>query len=126
MKTVYILEDEPNIREVLEILLLSENYNVVSFPDIKQFNSRDLTTIPNLFMLDVMLPDGLGTDVCNSIKNDATISHIPVILMSAHAKLFETEKVCAPDDFISKPFDLNDMMSKISRLTGNDQPLIAN
>lgn len=111
---------------MLEILLKAENYNVISFPSINEFNNRDLATVPDLFMLDVMLPDGLGTDVCNSIKNDVTISHVPIILMSAHAKLFTMEKVWSPDDFISKPFDLNGIISKISKLVDKDRSLNAN
>lgn len=120
MKTVCILEDEPAIREVLELLLLSENYNVLPFSSVNEFNSRDLTIVPDLFLLDVMLTDGFGTDVCNAIKNNVLTSHIPVMMMSAHAKLFEMEKVCTPDEFISKPFDLNDVVAKVGSLINKD------
>ncbi|WP_083206657.1 response regulator transcription factor [Chryseobacterium sp. CBo1] len=117
MKTVFILEDEAGIREVLEILLESENYLVSTFADIKEFNSRNLTIVPDVFILDVMLPDGVGTDVCNQIKNNVRTSDIPVIMMSAHAKALEMEKTCNPNAFISKPFDLSEILTKVKNLT---------
>lgn len=117
MKTVFILEDEAGIREVLEILLESENYLVSTFADIKEFNSRNLNVLPDIFILDVMLPDGIGTDVCNQLKNHPATSHIPVIMMSAHAKALEMEKTCNPNAFISKPFDLSEILTKVKNLT---------
>lgn len=117
MKTVFILEDEAGIREVLEILLESENYLVSTFADIKEFNSRNLNVLPDVFILDVMLPDGIGKDVCNKIRNHPATSHIPVIMMSAHAKALEMEKTCNPNAFISKPFDLSEILTKVKNLT---------
>jgi len=117
MKTVFILEDQVSIQEVLELLLTSENYNVVSFSNIRAFNSRDLTLLPDLFLLDVMLPDGLGTEVCLQLKSDPLTSHVPVLLMSAHAKIVEMEEQSKADDFISKPFDIGEIISKVGKLT---------
>ncbi|MFL9835846.1 response regulator transcription factor [Chryseobacterium terrae] len=117
MKTVFILEDEAGIREVLELLFESENYNVSTFADIKEFNSRPSTIIPDIFILDVMLPDGIGTDVCNQIKLNNNTAHIPVMMMSAHAKVLEMENTCKPNEFVSKPFDLNDVLTKVRMLT---------
>lgn len=117
MKTIYILEDESGIREVLEILLSSENYHVKTFPDIKEFNQRDHSAVPDLFILDVMLPDGLGTEVCNQIRSERSTSKIPIIIMSAHANLTDIDKSCSPNDFISKPFDLNTPLTKVGKMT---------
>lgn len=116
MKTIYLVEDEEGIRDALHMLLSFENYNVTSFCNVREFNNRDLSTLPDMFILDVMLPDGLGTELCNQIKHNPQTSDIPVIIMSAHAKDQDIIKTCTPDTFIAKPFDIDDVLSKIQHL----------
>ena len=57
MKTVCILEDNENIRKVLEILLESENYNVISYTNVSDFSNQTKSFFADLFILDVMLPE---------------------------------------------------------------------
>jgi len=116
MKTIFIVEDETGIRDALQLLLSFENYEVRSFSDVKTFNARDTTLVPDLFILDVKLPDGLGTDLCNAIKEDHSTSHIPVIIISAHAKSDLVKKSCNADEFVAKPFDIDDVIVKIEKL----------
>ncbi len=116
MKTIFIVEDETGIRDALQLLLSFENYDVRSFSDVKTFNLRDKSALPDLFILDVKLPDGLGTDLCNSIKKDDSTSHIPVIIISAHAKSDLVKKSCDADEFVAKPFDIDDVINKIENL----------
>ncbi|KQS92445.1 response regulator [Chryseobacterium sp. Leaf394] len=117
MKTIYIVEDETGIRDALQLLLSFENYEVRSFSTIEAFNSRNQSENPDIFILDVMMPDGLGTDVCNKLKEDSATSEIPVMIMSAHAKNAEVTKSCNADIFVSKPFDIDDVIQKIEDLT---------
>lgn len=117
MKTIFIVEDETGIRDALQLLLSFEDYDVRSFSTAEAFNNRDKTAIPDIFILDVMLPDGSGTDLCNQIKNDPATSDIPVIIISAHAKADNVINSCNADEFVSKPFDIDDVLLKIKNLT---------
>ncbi|SFT77117.1 Response regulator receiver domain-containing protein [Chryseobacterium formosense] len=117
MKTIFIVEDETGIRDALQLLLSFENYDVRSFATVKAFNNRDQSSVPDLFIMDVRLPDGLGTDLCNQIKEDEKTANIPVMIISAHAKADEVINSCKADEFISKPFDIDDVITKIERLT---------
>lgn len=116
MKTIFILEDETGIRDALQLLLSFEDYDVRSFSTVEAFNKRDLSAIPDIFILDVMLPDGSGTDVCNQLKEETATSGIPVIIISAHAKAEHVINSCKADEFISKPFDIDDVLVKIENL----------
>lgn len=117
MKTIFIVEDETGIRDALQLLLSFENYDVRSFATVEAFNNRDQSVVPDVFILDVRLPDGSGTDLCNQIKENETTSKIPVMIISAHAKAENVINSCNADEFISKPFDIDDVLVKIEKIT---------
>lgn len=115
MRKIFLVEDDQAIREVLEVFLTSENYSVQSFGNVQEFKARDTTIIPDLYLFDVMLPDGSGIDLCKQIKNNDDNDGVPVIIMSAHAKLSQLSELCEPDDFITKPFDIDNLLSRINK-----------
>lgn len=112
MKEIFIVEDDDGIRELLEFLLMSKNYAVKTFPTARAFDNRLPHQTPNLFLLDIMLPDGNRLDLCKQIKEATSTSSIPVVLMSAHAHISSME---GADDFIAKPFDVDDLLERIER-----------
>lgn len=113
MRKIFILEDDTGIREVLELILGSENYDVQSFKSISEFKQRDIADLPDLYLFDVMLPDGSGIELCKEIKQDLTNENIPVVIMSAHANIRDLKGVCEPENFINKPFDIAHLLDRI-------------
>ncbi|MDT0687188.1 response regulator transcription factor [Autumnicola psychrophila] len=114
MKQIFIVEDDDDIRELLEYLLMSREYKVQSFATAEGFKSYLPQEDPDLILLDIMLPDGNGLDICRDLTLSSNKNHIPVFLMSAHENPSRNKEVGAVD-FISKPFDLNDLCSRISK-----------
>ncbi|KFC22498.1 response regulator transcription factor [Epilithonimonas lactis] len=113
MRKIILVEDDQAIREFLVIFLESENYAVSSFSTVNGFLNRNQNDIPDLYLFDVMLPDGSGINLCRDIKSSTPNLGIPVIIMSAHAHLDQMKNLCDPDDFISKPFDIDMMLDRI-------------
>ena len=74
---------------------------------------------PDLYIFDVMLPDGSGIDLCEEIRKDVDNKNIPIIIMSAHATLDYICESCQPDDFIPKPFDLDTLLLKVQEIIEN-------
>lgn len=119
MGTIFILEDEDSIRELLEKLFNMEGYSVISTSNIREFNKINISQNADLYLLDIRLPEGSGIEVCNDLKNNTETSKIPVLMMSAHAKTLELQNCCQHDGFIiSKPFDLDTIVATISGLIG--------
>lgn len=116
MRKIFLVEDDEAIREVIELFLTSENYLVQSFGNVQDFKARDTSIIPDLYLFDVMLPDGSGIDLCKQIKNNEDNDGVPVIIMSAHAKLSQFSILCEPDDFITKPFDIDNLLLRINKI----------
>ena len=103
---IHVLEDDSSIREIVMLILEDAGYQVQVSGSVKEFFKCLETIKPALFLLDVMLPDGDGRDVCRIIKT--TRVSIPVILMSAHAelkKLFRKRKQMI--SFLSRLISLN-------------------
>ncbi|WP_068401140.1 response regulator transcription factor [Pedobacter cryoconitis] len=115
MKQIYVVEDDQDIRQIIEFILEDEGYKVRLFPDISSFHAAMKDSIPDLYLLDVMLPDGNGLELCREIRTMQRTKDIPIIVMSAHASADTVFQQCSANDFISKPFDLNDILFRIKK-----------
>jgi DNA-binding response OmpR family regulator len=115
-KRILIVDDDSDIVEILSFLLSEAGYETrvlthgeTIFKDIKEFK-------PSLILMDVMLGGMDGRIICNSIKTDASMSSLPVILISGTHDLGKSLHLPgAPNDFISKPFNLDHLLEKIAQ-----------
>ncbi|WP_199119821.1 response regulator transcription factor [Pedobacter sp. ASV28] len=120
-KRIHVLEDDKDIAFIIEFLLKDEGYEIQVSSTFKELKSKLKDSIPDLFILDVMLPDGNGLEICKDLKNDVFTKHIPVIVMSANVRSKQMSEAASPDDYISKPFDLDDIEVRIKRLIGEQK-----
>ena len=118
-KCIYVVEDHPAIREIIEFLLTEELYEVKAFPNSADFWKRMQDNIPDMVILDIRLPDANGIDICNKLKQNANTHHIPVMMMSANNHLSAVKAKCTAEDFINKPFDLNDFANRVQHYVSN-------
>jgi two-component system, OmpR family, phosphate regulon response regulator PhoB len=116
-KLIYLLEDDTDIREMIEYLLWKETHTVQSFGTVTAFRESLATATPNLFIMDIMLPDGNGIEMCQKMKSSDATRHIPILLMSANLNNRLKSLECEADDFISKPFDIDQFIGKVNFLT---------
>lgn len=120
-KLIGILEDDEGIRDILQFLLSEEGYQVECYTTVNNFLTKKDSS-PDLFILDVMLPDGNGLEVCKMLKSSPKTSAIPVIMMSAHADLQQMNSSCRAEEFVKKPFDIFAILEKIVQLLNKDNP----
>ena len=116
-KNIYLLEDDDDITMLVTYLVGAVGQEVSTHASIAKLRSSMATALPDLFILDIMLPDGSGLDVCRSLKSDQATRHIPVLMMSAHANGAALAKASAADDFIAKPFQIDDFTAKVLAFT---------
>lgn len=112
-KQVIVVEDNPNIRELIEYVLADHEIEVISFDTIGNFRKATPNVTPDLYLLDIMLPDGNGIDLCKELKSGRATRETPVIIMSAHYDRLHGE--CGAEDFIAKPFDIDNFLSRIEQ-----------
>lgn len=115
-KRILIVEDDEDIRYIVCYILVEMGYDVKLADSLADFREQQLLgEKTDLYLLDVMLPDGNGLDLCLELKKSPATQHIPIIIMSAHATEKEAVKRACADEFISKPFDLDDLTDLIKK-----------
>jgi CheY-like chemotaxis protein len=119
MKTVLIVEDIALNRELLE-QLLEDEHRLVFAEDGLAALERAAETRPDLILMDLSLPRMDGWEAIRRLKADATLSHIPVIALSAHAMSGDEDRARASgcDDYLTKPIDETLLFAKIARHLG--------
>lgn len=124
---IYCVEDDTDIREIEQYTLQSMNMETEVFADGTSFFAAVEKRLPDLVLLDIMLPDMSGIDILKRLRAGARTRNIPVIM--ATAKGAEYERVSAldlgADDYLTKPFSLIEMVARINavlrRCNGNAQ-----
>lgn len=112
---ILIVDDEEHIRELLKYNLEKENYEIFCAENGKEALVIAKEKRPTLILLDVMLPQMDGYDVCKEIRKDNSISTTPIIMITAKGE--ELDKVLGlelgADDYITKPFSIRELIARI-------------
>ena len=112
---ILIIEDEPDIRKNLEYNLSREGYSVLTAASIAEAEQLIYSNNLSLVLLDLMLPDGSGLDLCKKMKSDPDVQNLPIIILTA--KDDEVDKVVGfelgADDYVTKPFSVRELILRI-------------
>ena len=115
MKRVLIIEDEKDLAELLAFNLEKEGYAATCVHDGKLGLEQAGADLPDLILLDLMLPGLLGTEVCKALRKDQRTAHIPIIMITAKGD--EIDRVVGfevgADDYIVKPFSMREVALRI-------------
>ena len=115
---IYIVEDDRNIQEIELFALKNSGYTAAGFETAKEFFKAMESKLPELILLDIMLPDEDGLSILRKLRARADMQKIPVILVTA--KSAEIDKVKGldggADDYITKPFGVMEMISRVKAL----------
>ncbi|MDB9861574.1 response regulator transcription factor [Gammaproteobacteria bacterium] len=120
---ILVIEDEPDIRKTLEYNLAREGFIVSTAGSLKK--AKNILENPNfsLILLDLMLPDGSGLDLCRELKSNSALKEIPIIILTA--KDDEVDKVVGfelgADDYVTKPFSVRELILRVKAVLKRNQ-----
>ena len=119
-KYVLIVDDAPNIVLSLEFLLKKEGYEVYSASNGEEAMEAIAEKIPDLVLLDVMMPRMDGYEVCQKLRANPDWKDIKIIMLTAKGRNVEREKGLAlgADDYVTKPFATRELVAKVRTLIG--------
>ncbi len=118
MATIYIVEDDSNIREIETIALQNSGYKVEAFENAASFYKKIEDTLPDLVILDVMLPDEDGYEIVKRLRKTTATKEIPVIMVTAKTQELDLVKGLenGADDYVKKPFSIMELISRVKAL----------
>ena len=112
---ILVVDDEPDILEFLQELLEQEGYAVTTTDNAECLENLQNGGLPDLILMDVLLSGKDGRELVQYLKSQEETGHIPVIMFSAHPGAEETAQVAGADDFVAKPFEIDELMAKIAK-----------
>ena len=120
---ILVVDDEPVSRQLLEAILYPENFDLYYAENGKEALEKALVLNPDLILMDVMMPEMDGFQVCRKLRNHEMLGNVPIILITA---LDDRDSMIkgldsGADDYISKPFDRIEVLAKVKNITQLDR-----
>lgn len=114
-KLIAVIDDEPDILELVTLHLRKAGFRVEGFPNADGFYRSLTAKTPDLVVLDLMLPDADGLDVCRYLRSEPRLAAIPIIMLTARSD--ETDRIVGletgADDYVVKPFSPKELVARI-------------
>jgi DNA-binding response OmpR family regulator len=122
MRTLLIVDDEDGVRALVRMTLNSDNYRTLEAREGQQALELARQHHPDLILLDVMLPDLSGIDVCRALKDDPTMTSTTVIMLTAKAQQSDLgdAEAAGADGYFTKPFSPIALLQKVEAILGVD------
>ncbi len=115
---IYYVEDDVNIRDLAIYALKQAGFEAQGFPEADEFFAACKTRVPDLVLLDIMLPGTDGLEILRMIRDDASMKTLPVMMLTAKGTEYDT--VCGldagADDYLAKPFGMMELVSRVNAL----------
>ncbi len=123
MALIYIIEDDDSIREIEEFALMNAGHKVLGFTCAKEFYKKMKEVIPDLCLVDIMLPDENGNEITRKIRKNPDTKKLPVIMVTAKTTELDLVKGIedGADDYIKKPFSVMELISRVKALLRRTQ-----
>ena len=118
MHRVLVVDDESDVTELLQYRLEQEGYRVATLNDPLGFVVKVREFEPDLMLLDIMMPELSGIQLCRIVRADPSMKDIPVIFLSARGEVEDRIKglEAGAEDYLSKPFSINELLLRISKM----------
>jgi putative two-component system response regulator len=116
--TILVADDEPNVRDVIRLMLAEEGHRLVFAENGAEAFEKAYELVPDLILLDVMMPKMDGYEVCRKLRSEPTVAQVPIIMITALGDTASRIRGInsGADDFISKPFDFAELTAKIRNI----------
>jgi DNA-binding response OmpR family regulator len=113
---ILVVDDDPDIGIMIKTMLEYKGYSVILVDRPENAEDSIKENMPDLIIMDMLLSGANGTDICTRLKQNPLTAPLPVMMISAHPNAKQICIDAGANDFISKPFDMQDILLKINRL----------
>ena len=121
-KNILVLDDDPDIGNVIKMILEYQGYAVTVIDRHDKIGPLQEWSNYDLVIIDMLLSGINGVDICIQLKKEATTSSLPVLMMSAHPNIMEEYLRAGANDYLRKPFELEELLAKVNHLLNQVHP----
>lgn len=115
-KKIFILDDDKDILDSMRMVLEFKGYKIDTSANVENLNSIS-EKAPDLLLIDLWMSGVDGSDICRQLKDNVQTKHIPVVIISANANIKELSHNCKADGYLSKPFEIDELLSTVQQYT---------
>ena len=112
-KIIFVVDDDPGILDAFQAMLESDGYEVTATSKPDSLFKLGKKNLPGLIFLDVLLSGVDGRQICKQLKANSNLKKIPVIMVSAAPNIEKSVKEAGADDFITKPFEMDNLLGLV-------------
>jgi DNA-binding response OmpR family regulator len=114
---ILVVDDEEDIRNLARIVLESAGYEVIAACDAKEAFDKASAELPDVVLLDIIMPEMSGLEACREIKKQQKTHSIPIVMFSVLGKETDKEKArkMGADGYLVKPFDAEDLLAEVKK-----------
>lgn len=118
MKKILLVDDQKEVRLLVETTLDGSGYEFYGATNGREAVDRAISIIPDLILMDVIMPEMDGFEACRRIKNNPALKHIPIIMLTARSQQADMEKgrEAGADDYFIKPFSPIALLKKVDEI----------
>lgn len=117
-KLIYAVEDEAHIQQLIKYNLEANAFRVVTFDNGEEMLKETVSELPDLFILDIMLPGIDGLEICRQLRQDPRSRSIPIIMLTAKGEEFDRVLglELGADDYLTKPFSVRELVARVKAI----------
>ncbi|MCD6288699.1 MAG: response regulator [Candidatus Hydrogenedentes bacterium] len=117
-KRIMIVDDEQDALELMERILTMEGFELVTVNNATEVGLKAAQSVPDLILLDFLMPEVNGFEVCKALKENDQTRHVPIMAVTCLTKEDDIERIfaCGADDYLQKPFKVEELLSKVRDL----------
>ena len=119
-QTIMIVDDEPDALALMENILSGEGYDLITVSNATEVGIKATQMLPDLILLDFLMPDINGFDVCKALRANEVTRGIPIMAVTCLSKEEDIERIfeCGADEYLPKPYKLEQLQQKVQELIG--------
>jgi len=121
-KRIMIVDDEQDALDLMERILTAEGFELVTVNNATEVGLKAAQSIPDLILLDFLMPEVNGYEVCKALKDNDQTRHVPIMAVTCLTKEDDIERIfgSGADDYLQKPFKVDDLLAKVRELVAEE------
>ena len=122
-KQIMIVDDEQDALDLMERILTTEGFELVTVNTATEVGLKAAQSIPDLILLDFLMPEVNGFEVCKALKENEQTRHVPIMAVTCLTKEDDIERIFASgaDEYLPKPFKVEDLLAKVRELVADEE-----